>query len=217
MIDVVQWGGLIFIGLFYPIQNGRLLFTRQPIGISFLAFSFLAVGIGGYALLGFYLELWGVMIGNILNAFFCATILWIVWKWSQTLSSGERDKGLLVLVGGFLFLAAIHLLMPRDVAVSVVGWVGMVGIIAFYPVQNYTLFKKKDPAGLSLVAFSSLVVGLALYTILGFLVGDLTIILGNGASFFGTVLVLFFILRGNQSTEKSSEIEQQGRLDGGPY
>lgn len=207
MIDVVQWTGLVFITLFYPIQNWRLVVTRQPIGISFLAFSLLAVGIGGYAFLGLYLELWGLMAGNLLNIFFCGTILLMVLMWSPTLSSSERFWGLLVLVGGFLFLVATHLLMPRDVAVSVVGWVGMVGIIAFYPVQNLTLLKNQDPTGLSRAAFASLVIGLALYTILGFLVRDLTLILGNGLSFLGTVVVLFFILRGKQSIERPLEIE----------
>lgn len=207
MIDIAQWGGLIFIGLFYPIQNWRLLRTLQPVGISFLGFSLIAVGIFGYALLGFYLELWGVMIGNVINLVFCGAILWIVWKWSKALSSRERRTGLIVLVGGFASLTAVHLLMPRDMAITAVGWIGMLGIIAFYPVQNYTLFEKKDPTGLSLLAFSSLVIGLALFTLLGFLVGDMTLIWGNGLSFLGTVLVLYFILHGKQSTETPLEVE----------
>jgi len=75
-----------------------------------------------------------------------------------------------------------------------VGWIGMAGIIAFYPVQNFDLFRKKDPTGLSLIAFISLAIGLAFYALLGFLVNDLTIILGNGITFLGSLPIIWVII-----------------------
>ncbi len=193
MVDIAQWLGTLGIVAFYPLQNWRLISTRNPVGLSFLAFSFIAVGIAGYLALGIHLKLLGLTVGNASNFFFASLILLLVWFRSPVLSRAERAAGILVLFVGLGFLTTLHVVTSLETAASLVGWVGMAGIIAFYPVQNFDLFRKKDPTGLSLIAFTSLAVGLAFYALLGFLVNDLTIILGNGITFLGTLPIIWVI------------------------
>ena len=197
MENVIQWLGTVGIAAFYPIQNWRLVLARNPVGLSFLAFSFLAVGIAGYIALGLHLGLVVLAGGNMSNLVFASVILLLIWFRSSALTQKERVAGLSVLIIGIGFLALLHMIASRETAASIVGLVGMFGIIAFYPVQNYSLFKKRDPAGLSLLAFVSLAVGLAFYVWLGFIVRekDLTILIGNGVTFLGTLLIILLILR----------------------
>ena len=198
MEDIIQWLGTAGIVAFYPLQNWRLIFTRNPVGLSFLAFSFIAVGIAGYFALGLHLGLLGLVFGNVSNFFFASLILLLVWFRSSALTRKERAAGICVLIVGIGFLVLLHMIASRETAASLVGWVGMFGVIAFYPVQNFNLFRKKDPTGLSLAAFVSLAGGLALYALLGFIVGDLTILLGNGITFLGSLPIILMILRKNE-------------------
>lgn len=194
MEDIIQWLGTAGIVAFYPLQNWRLALTRNPVGLSFLAFCFLVVGIAGYLALGLHLKLWGIVIGNSSNLFFASLILLIIWFRSSVLAGKERAAGVSVLIAGIGFLALAHIIWSREAAASIVGWVGMFGVIGFYPPQNFSLFKKRDPTGLSLAAFVSLALGLVLYTVLGFMVGDLTLILGNGITFLGSLPIIAMIL-----------------------
>ena len=192
---IAQWLGTVGIVSFYPIQNWRLFLTRNPIGISFLAFCCIVVGVAGYLALGVRLELAGLAAGNASNFFFACCLLLIVWFRSSTLTVRERVAGLFVLVSGLGFLLAMNLLSSRAIAIAVSGWTGLTGIVAFYPIQNAVLFRKKDPAGLSLLAFATLTIGLVFYTILGFLVHDITIIVGNGLTAIGSIVVIYMVLR----------------------
>ena len=124
----------------------------------------------------------------------------IIWRRSSALTFGERFVGLLTLFGGLLFLAYVYFFFPLQTSINIVGWVGLVGIVAFFLIQNSTLLIRRDPTGLSLSAFSFLAVGLVLYTILGFLVDDLRIILGNGFSFLGTLIIIVIIIKGFKKT-----------------
>jgi uncharacterized protein with PQ loop repeat len=128
-----------------------------------------------------------------------------MWFRSSALGRNERISGISVLTVGIGFLVLLHLIASRETAASIVGWVGMFGIIAFYPVQNFSLIKGGDPTGLSLAAFVSLTCGLALYAALGLMVGDLTIFLGNGITFLGSLPIIAMILRRrNQPTTSAS-------------
>jgi len=197
MLDLVmlaQWLGTVGVSGFYPLQNWRLFFTRNPVGLSFLAFAFITVGVAGYLTLGIQLGLLGLIVGNAINLGFALPILAIILLRSKTLTARERSRGLLVLGTAFVAFAWL-LLLGGAVLETAAGWIGLAGVLAFYPIQNASLFRSKDPTGLSLVAFASLAVGLAGYTMLGVLVGDITIILGNGLTFIGTLPILFMIVR----------------------
>jgi len=202
MEDIIQWLGTVAIVAFYPLQNWRLILTRNPVGLSFLAFCFIAIGIAGYLVLGLHLGLLGLVLGNASNFFFASLILLLLWFRSSALAGKERAAGISVLITGIGFLVLLHVIAPRETAASLVGWVGMFGIIAFYPVQNFNLFKQKDPTGLSLSAFVSLACGLCLYAILGFMVEDLTLILGNGITFLGSLSIIAMILRKGKQISK---------------
>jgi len=191
-IELMQWIGAIGIGLFYPIQNWRVLLTRKPIGLSFLAFSFITVGVAGYLALGVRLAapiFYGL---NTSNLIFATMLLLAMWLWSPTLKSRERALGLLVLFVGLSGLAAVNL-FAAGIALAISGWIGLVGVIAFYPIQNTKLFLTRNPTGLSFVAFFSLFVGLCALTVFGFLIDDITIILGNGFTALGTLPILWGI------------------------
>ena len=195
LVFLAQWLGTICIVAFYPIQNWRLFLTRNPIGLSFLAFSFIAVGISGYLALGLHLGLVGLTVGNASNLIFATLILVIVWFRSPLLHVREKVLGLLVLAAGLGALITVQLAASPAFAQGASGWLGFAGIVAFYPVQNSDLFRKKDPTGLSLLAFVSLAIGLACYTLLGFLVNDVTIIAGNGVSLLGSLPIIYMIVR----------------------
>jgi uncharacterized protein with PQ loop repeat len=195
LATIAQWLGTVGIVSFYPIQNWRLFMTRNPVGISFLAFCCIVVGVAGYLALGVRLELVGLAFGNASNFFFASCLLLIVWFRSSTLTVKERVAGLLVLISGLGFLLTMNLLSSEAIAIKVSGWTGLTGIVAFYPIQNAVLFRKKDPTGLSLLAFATLTIGLVFYTILGFLVYDITIIAGNGLTAIGSMVVICMILR----------------------
>src|SRR3989338_2834658 len=195
LTDLAQWIGTVGIVAFYPIQNWRLLFTRNPVGLSFLAFALIAVGISGYLALGMHLGLVGLFRSNTSNLAFATLILLIVWFRSQGLRATERAAGLLTLIVGFGALIVIHLAASPIFASTAAGWLGLSGVVAFYPIQNANLFRTKDPTGLSLLAFACLTVGLAFYALLGFLVKDITIIIGNGVTFLGSLVVIYMIIR----------------------
>ncbi len=191
--EVMQLAGAIGIGAFYPIQNWRLFVDRKVIGLSFLAFATLMVGVAGYIALGIRLDTPIYYAMNISNLIFAIAILAAIWFWSQSLSGKERAAGLSILVVGFSALLIVNLL-AKDIAPIVSGWIGFGGIFAFYPIQNAKLFKTRDPTGLSLTAFSSLFVGLSALTIFGVLVDNVAIILGNGLTAIGTLPILYGIV-----------------------
>ena len=192
-IELMQWIGAIGIGLFYPIQNWRVFMTRKPIGLSFLGFSFIAVGVAGYLALGVRLATPIFYVLNISNLIFVTMLLLAMWFWSPSLKSWERVLGLLVLFVGLSGLAAVNL-FAASIATTTSGWIGLIGIVAFYPIQNTKLFLTRNPTGLSFVAFFSLFVGLCGLTAFGFLVDDITIILGNGFTALGTLPILWGIV-----------------------
>ena len=206
LVFLAQWLGAICIAVFYPAQNWRLVVTRNPIGLSFLAFSFISIGIAGYLALGLHLGLVGLTAGNASNFAFAILILLIIWRKSSALAMRERIAGLSVLLAGFGALAVLHLVTSQVFAQTASGWLGLTGIVAFYPVQNADLFRKKDPTGLSLFAFVSLAIGLAFYALLGFLVDDVTIIAGNGITFLGSLPVIYMIVRYRKQTPTKTSV-----------
>lgn len=192
--EAMQLIGAVGTGLFYPIQNWRAFVTRKPIGLSFLAFSVIAVSVGGYLSLGLHLKapiFWGL---NASNLVFAILLLVLLWFWSRTLSIKERVAGLLVMATGFSTLAAVNILFEQNAA-AISGWIGLAGIVGFYAIQNAQLFIKRDPTGLSFVAFASLFVGLCGLTAFGVFISDTTVILGNGITALGTLPILWGILR----------------------
>lgn len=197
MLDLImlsQWLGTVGVSGFYPLQNWRLFFTRNPVGLSFLAFTFITVGVAGYLTLGIQLGILGLTVGNAINLGFALPILFLILLRSKTLTTRERLGGFLVLAAAFVTFAWL-VLLEGSVLEAAAGWIGLTGVLAFYPLQNAALFRSKDPAGLSLVAFISLAAGLACYTALGLLLRDITIILGNGLTFIGTLPILYMIVR----------------------
>jgi len=194
-VFITQWLGTAGVVAFYPIQNWRLFLTRNPIGLSFFAFCLLSVGVAGYLALGLHLGLRGLAAGNAVNFFFVGVILTLLWFRSEALRLPERIAGLTVLLAGLGGLALVNLWGPGGFAEGFSGWLGLGGVVAFYPVQNFDLFRKKDPRGLSLLAFGVLAVGAAFYTLLGFLVRDVTVIIGNGFATLGALLTIYLILR----------------------
>ncbi len=194
IVETMQLVGAIGIGLFYPIQNWRAFVTRKPIGLSFLAFSIIAVGVAGYLALGVRLGtpiFWSL---NASNLFFEILLLLLIWFWSPALSTKERAAGLIVMAVGFSTIVSANLFL-EEYATSISGWLGFAGVVGFYPVQNAQLFIKRDPTGLSLTAFSSLFVGLCGLTVFGVFIGDKTVILGNGLTALGTLPILWGIVR----------------------
>lgn len=193
IVEIMQLVGAIGIGLFYPMQNWRAFITRKPVGLSFLAFSVIAVGVAGYLALGVRLGtpiFWGL---NASNLFFEILLLLIMWFWSPMLSAKERIAGLTILAVGFLTLAATNIFLEQHAA-SISGWIGLAGVIGFYPIQNAKLFISRDPTGLSLTAFASLFIGLCGLTAFGVLIRDITIILGNGITALGTLPLIWGIV-----------------------
>jgi len=190
----MQLVGAIGVGLFYPIQNWRAFVTRKPIGLSFLAFSVLAVGIAGYLALGLHLGtpiFWSL---NISSLVFDILLLGLIYFWSPSLSIKEKIAGLLVIAIGFSTLSAVNIFWEQY-AISVSGWMGFVGVVGFYPIQNAQLFRRRDPTGLSFTGFTSLFIGLCGLTIFGALINDMTIIFGNGITALGTLSILWAIAR----------------------
>ena len=118
MENVIQWLGTVGIAAFYPIQNWRLVLARNPVGLSFLAFSFLAVGIAGYIALGLHLGLVVLAGGNMSNLVFASVILLLIWFRSSALTQKERVAGLSVLIIGIGFLALLHMIASRETAAS---------------------------------------------------------------------------------------------------
>lgn len=72
--------------------------------------------------------------------------------------------------------------------------VGVVGIAAFYPLQNGKLFMTRDPAGLSLPAFVSLFIGVVGFTVLGFLMRKPSLLVANGVGAVFTAATIAGIL-----------------------
>lgn len=197
IITLMQWIGAVGIGLFYPIQNWRAFVAKNPVGLSFLAFSSIAIGIAGYISLGIRLEkpiFYGL---NSLNLFFAFLLLGLIWRCSSSLSKRERVAGIIVLVVGLFSLAAINIWMV-DIAPTVSGWIGLAGIVGFYPIQNARLFKSRDPTGLSLTACIFLFIGLCSLAVFGVMINDITVSLGNGLTALGTIPILYGILRWNK-------------------
>lgn len=190
-----QWAGAFLIVAFYPFQYWRLFLTKNPVGLSFLSYCFLAVGSAGYLSLGIHRSIGGIIFSNIFNLIFSYVILRIIWKRSPVLSHPERVGGLLLIIFGFGMLGLFNLFAPHEISQAVSGIVGVIGIFAFAPVQALDLHRKKDAEGISLLAFIISAIGLFFYTLLGFLVKDLTILLGNGFDLLATVTVVAMVLK----------------------
>lgn len=195
LINFFQWIGVIGIGLFYVLQNWRAFASRNPAGLSFVGFCVLAVGVSAYVLLGFYLNTPIFLAVNALALAFDISLLALMLFHSATLSSEECATGLVVLIVGISALFAFQTTYSPAAATSIFGWIGLAGTIAFYPIQNAKIFIKRDPTGLSLSAFVSLLVGVVGLTVFGILIGDKSVLFGNLFSAVGAVGILWGIIR----------------------
>lgn len=202
-VDVIQLIGAIGVGLFYPMQNWRAFVTRTPTGLSFLAFSMIAVGVAGYLALGIRLQapIFYGLNGSCLV--FVVLLLTLMWLRSVDLCWKERAAGLLILSAGFSGLLAVNFL-AKDIAPTVSGWMGFAGIVGFYPLQNGKLFLKRDSTGLSLAAFLALFIGLSSLTVFGMFIADITVILGNGLCALGTLPILWGIIRWKNKKQQAA-------------
>lgn len=190
---------MIFLLAFYPLQNGKLFLSRNPDGISFLGFSILVIGIEGYAIVGFHRELWIVLFGNTINTVFTLVLLFMVLRYANRHNKVEQVVGITIILVGSFILGYFHFFESSQTTIFVAGWVGVLGVIFFYPIQNFSLLVTKDPSGLSLPAYISVAFGLALYVALGFMVGNTAIIIGNGVSCIGSLFIIYLIFRGKRT------------------
>lgn len=72
--------------------------------------------------------------------------------------------------------------------------IGMAGIVLFYPLQNLALFMSRDPTGLSLPAFVSLLFGCAGFTVLGLRTKAYGLLAANFVGFVFVVAIIIGIL-----------------------
>ena len=73
--------------------------------------------------------------------------------------------------------------------------------VSFYP-QAYKIIKTRDTAGISLVMYSVINVGLVLWLVYGIMVGDMPIILANSFTLVASLAILILKIRGAISTRK---------------
>ena len=73
--------------------------------------------------------------------------------------------------------------------------------VSFYP-QAYKIIKTRDTAGISLVMYSVINVGLVLWLVYGIMVGDMPIILANSFTLVASLVILILKIRGAISTRK---------------
>lgn len=66
--------------------------------------------------------------------------------------------------------------------------------ISFFP-QAVKIIKTRDARSISLVMYSILVVGIAMWVVYGFLVGDLPILLANIITLIPTLVILVIKIR----------------------
>jgi uncharacterized protein with PQ loop repeat len=86
---------------------------------------------------------------------------------------------------------------PRVDRVKVIGWsdkAGMLGLLAFYAFHLQNLLRTRETAGLSLPAFSFLLVGCIAFTVLGAATGKVGLFVANGLATIVTAITLGFIL-----------------------
>jgi uncharacterized protein with PQ loop repeat len=72
--------------------------------------------------------------------------------------------------------------------------VGMLGLLAFYAFHLWNLLRTRETAGLSLPAFSFLLVGCVAFTVLGAATGKVGLLVANGLATIVTTITLGFIL-----------------------
>jgi uncharacterized protein with PQ loop repeat len=72
--------------------------------------------------------------------------------------------------------------------------VGMLGLLAFYVFHLWNLLRTRETAGLSLPAFSFLLVGCIAFTVLGAATGKVGLFVANGLATCVTAITLGFIL-----------------------
>jgi uncharacterized protein with PQ loop repeat len=81
--------------------------------------------------------------------------------------------------------------------VSIINWsdkVGMLGLLAFYVFHLQNLLRTRETAGLSLPAFSCLLVGCIAFTALGAATQKTGLFIANGLATAVTTITLGFIL-----------------------
>jgi len=66
--------------------------------------------------------------------------------------------------------------------------------LSFYP-QAYKIIKTRDTAGISLVMYSIINVGLILWLVYGLMIGDMPIILANAFTLLASLTILFLKIR----------------------
>lgn len=85
--------------------------------------------------------------------------------------------------------------MKKITPIDVASWVGMIGILAFYPLQNAKAILSGNTIGLSLPAFVCLLVGTVAFATLGKLMKNWQMGVTNGiASLFTVTLLAMMVL-----------------------
>ncbi len=77
-------------------------------------------------------------------------------------------------------------------------YIGMIAAVltsaSFVP-QALKVIKTKDTSGISLIMYSMFVLGVVLWTIHGFIINDLAVILANIVTFFFAAIVLIYKIK----------------------
>lgn len=81
LTKLAEWIGTAGIVLFYPIQNVKLFVTQDPTGLSLPAFVALTVGCAAFAVFGWRIRAWGLLVTNTIGCCFSAAIVAGILVW----------------------------------------------------------------------------------------------------------------------------------------
>lgn len=70
--------------------------------------------------------------------------------------------------------------------------------VAFIP-QVYKVIKSNSTKGISLSTYLIFIVGVGLWLVYGFLKGSISMIIGNGITFFLTFIIIYYIFKNKNS------------------
>ena len=79
-----------------------------------------------------------------------------------------------------------------------VFWLLNLTTIAFIP-QVYKIIKSNSTEGISLVTYLIFIVGVGLWLVYGLLKGSISMILGNGITFFLAFIIICYIFKDKKS------------------
>jgi len=85
-------------------------------------------------------------------------------------------------------------MVNRDRIIGLSDKIGMLGLLAFYVFHLWNLLRTRETAGLSLPAFSCLLVGCVAFTVLGAATQKVGLLIANGLATIVTTITLGFIL-----------------------